>query len=150
RQRGGDDDALDRFHEHTAARYVELLGHSKGALMKAGQFFSMIDVEALGNGGFARYQKVLSRLQSEAPPMHPELAPAVVHAELGQPVSELFASFEDIPMAAASIGQVHRAVLHDGRDVVVKVQYPGVDEAIRGDLANAELLATFLRFLTAA
>lgn len=150
RQKAGDTGAVARFHERTAEQYVDLLGHSKGALMKAGQFFSMIDVEALGNGGFARYQKVLSRLQSDAPPMSPALVHAVLDTELGKPAEELFATFDDVPMAAASIGQVHRAVLHDGRDVVVKVQYPGVDDAIRGDLANAELLATFLRFLTAA
>lgn len=150
REKAGDAGALERFHERTAEHYVDLLGHSKGALMKAGQFFSMIDVDALGNGGFARYQKVLSRLQTDAPPMTPTLLHAVLLTELQRPADELFATFDDAPMAAASIGQVHRALMHDGRDVVVKVQYPGVDEAIRGDLANAELLATFLRFLTAA
>lgn len=150
REKTGDVGAVDRFHERTAQRYTALLGHSKGALMKAGQFFSMIDTGALGNGGFSRYQKMLSRLQSDAPPMDAALTRAVLRAELGHPIEELFASFDDEPMAAASIGQVHRAVLHDGRDVVVKVQYPGVAEAIRSDLANAELLATFLRFLTAA
>lgn len=150
REKSGDAGAVERFHDRTAEHYVDLLGHSKGALMKAGQFFSMVDVDALGNGGFARYQKVLSRLQSDAPPMYPSLVHAVLHTELGTPAEEMFAAFDDAPMAAASIGQVHRAVLHDGRDVVVKVQYPGVDKAIRDDLANAELLATFLRFLVAA
>lgn len=150
REKTGDAGAVDRFHERTAQRYCELLGHSKGALMKAGQFLSMVDTGALGNGGFSRYQKVLGRLQADAPPMDPVLARAVLHAELGRPIEELFAAFDDEPMAAASIGQVHRAVLHDGRDVVVKVQYPGVAEAIRDDLANTELLATFLRFATAA
>lgn len=150
RKKAGDEQALDRFRERTAERYVELLGHSKGALMKAGQFLSMIDTSTLGSGGFAPYQKALSRLQADAPPMAPALARAVLEAELGRPVDELFASFVDEPIAAASIGQVHRAVLNDGREVVVKVQYPGVAQAIGDDLANVELVASFLRFLTAA
>ncbi len=150
RSKAGDARAVERFHERTAERYVELLGHSKGALMKAGQFLSMIDSSTLGSGGFAPYQKALSRLQADAPPMDPVLARAVLEAELRRPVDELFAVFVDEPMAAASIGQVHCATLHDGRSVVVKIQYPGVAEAIRDDLSNVELVASFLRFLTAA
>ncbi len=149
-RRAGDDKALDRFHERTAERYVELLGHSKGALMKAGQILSMIDASTFGSGGFAPYQKALSRLQADAPPMDPVLARAVLKAELGCPAEKLFTAFADEPMAAASIGQVHRAVLHDGREVAVKIQYPGVAQAIRDDLANVELIASFLRFVTAA
>lgn len=150
RQRAGDQGAVERFHERTAHRYTELLGHSKGALMKVGQAFSMVDFAALGNGGMVPYQKALSRLQADAPPMAAGLAREVVEAELGRPLAEAFSEFDDEPLAAASIGQVHRAVLHDGRHVVVKVQYPGVGDAIRADLANAELLATFFRFATAA
>lgn len=149
-ERTGSDDAVQRFHERTAERYTELLGHSKGALMKVGQAFSMVDFAALGNGGMVPYQKALSRLQADAPPMDSELAREVLQAEIGLPLNEVFAEFSEEPLAAASIGQVHRAVLHDGRQVVVKVQYPGVGAAIRADLANAELLATFFRFLTAA
>lgn len=149
RQRAGDDGAVERFHERTADRYAELLGHSKGVLMKAGQIFSMVDAGALGTGGFLPYQKALSRLQADAPPMHPELVREVLRRELGC-AHNYFADFTDEPMAAASVGQVHRAVLHDGRDVVVKIQYPGVAQAIRADLANTETVATFLKFLTAA
>jgi len=145
RQRAGQDGAVERFHERTAERYAELLGHSRGVLMKAGQMMSMIDGAALGNGGFAAYQKALSRLRADAPPMDAALAHRVLSAELG-PEVEMFATFDDEPIAAASIGQVHRAVLRDGRDVVVKIQYPGVAEAIRDDLANTELLAAFTRF----
>jgi predicted unusual protein kinase regulating ubiquinone biosynthesis (AarF/ABC1/UbiB family) len=148
-ERAGDDGAVDRFHERTAERYTELLGHSKGALMKIGQLLSMIDTQALGTGGFAPYQTALTRLQSDAPPMAPALVSEVLDSELGSAV-ENFADFTDAPMAAASIGQVHRAVLRDGRHVAVKIQYPGVAEAIRNDLANTELVATFIRFATSA
>lgn len=150
REKTGDADAVQRFHERTAERYTELLGHSKGVLMKAGQILSMVDVSAIGNGGFSPYQKALARLQADAPPMHPGLAKEVLKADLGRSVEEVFAQFTAEPMAAASIGQVHRAVLHDGRDVAVKIQYPGVAEAIRDDLANTELLATFSRFAASA
>lgn len=71
----------------------------------------------------------------------------MVTAELGRPPRELFASFDPHPLAAASIGQVHAATLPDGRRVAVKVQYPGVEEAIRADLANTELLATFFQLI---
>jgi predicted unusual protein kinase regulating ubiquinone biosynthesis (AarF/ABC1/UbiB family) len=149
RERAGSEGAIDQFHERTAERYADLLGHSKGALMKVGQMLSMIDSRALGTGGFYPYAKAMARLQGDAPPMHPDLVHSVLEAELGIGTDH-FADFTDEPMAAASIGQVHRAVLHDGRHVVVKIQYPGVARAIRDDLANTELLATFLRFALSA
>jgi predicted unusual protein kinase regulating ubiquinone biosynthesis (AarF/ABC1/UbiB family) len=149
REKAGNDGAVNRFHERTAERYTELLGHSKGALMKIGQLLSMIDARGLGTGGFAPYQQALIRLQSDAPPMAPTLVREVLDAELGSAVDQ-FAEFTDEPMAAASIGQVHRALLRDGRQVAVKIQYPGVAQAIRQDLANTELVATFVRFATSA
>ncbi|PXX06296.1 ABC1 kinase family protein [Mycolicibacterium moriokaense] len=149
RERAGSDGAVERFHERTAERYAELLGHSKGALMKVGQIMSMIDASALGTGGFSPYQKAMNRLQTDAPSMHPDLVREVLDAELGSAVDQ-FAEFDAEPMAAASIGQVHRALLRDGRQVAVKIQYPGVAQAIRDDLANTELLTTFLRFATSA
>ena len=149
REKTGNTGAVDRFHDRTAERYSQLLGHSKGVLMKVGQIFSMLDANSVGNG-FSPYQAALARLQADAPPMDPELAKEMVRADLGRPVTELFSQFSDEPMAAASIGQVHRAVLHDGRQVAVKIQYPGAAEAIRDDLANHELLTTILRFMSAA
>ena len=149
REKTGNAGAVDRFHERTAERYAQLLGHSKGVLMKAGQIFSMVDPGAVGNGELSPYQKALTRLQADAPPMDAQLARDVVQADLRRRVEDRFAEFSDEPMAAASIGQVHRAVLHDGRQVAVKIQYPGVAEAIRDDLANTELLTTFYRFATA-
>ena len=71
REKTGNDGAVERFHERTAERYAELLGHSKGVLMKVGQIMSMVDARALGTGGFWPYQKAMNRLQADAPPMHP-------------------------------------------------------------------------------
>src|SRR6185437_15128829 len=73
-----------------------------------------------------------------------ELARSALESELDQPIENAFAQFEWAPLAAASIGQVHAARLHDGRPVAVKVQYPGVGEAIEADLKNTQLLLTFL------
>lgn len=135
-------------HARSAQRYADALGRSRGVLMKAGQIMSFV---ALGPvvGGETRgiYQSALAKLQDDAPPMEPEEAVAVVTAELGGPPSRFYAEFDPRPLAAASIGQVHAARLPDGRRVVVKVQYPGVAEAIRADLANTELLATFFQLL---
>jgi predicted unusual protein kinase regulating ubiquinone biosynthesis (AarF/ABC1/UbiB family) len=150
REKAGTAGAVDRFHERTAERYAQLLGHSKGVLMKAGQIISMVDPSAIGNGELSPYQKALTRLQADAPPMDAQLAIDVLEADLGCAVADLFAEFSQTAMAAASIGQVHRATMHDGRHVAVKIQYPGAAQAIRNDLSNTELLTTFARFATAA
>lgn len=133
------------FHVRTAERYAELLGSSKGALMKAGQMLSFVSLgPAVGEEFQATYQAALTRLRSDAPPMAPELARDVLEHELGRSTEDAFAEFDWEPLAAASIGQVHAARLHDGRAVAVKIQYPGVGAAIEADLKNTELLATFL------
>ncbi|ROO85758.1 ABC1 family protein [Actinocorallia herbida] len=132
------------FHEKAAERYAERLGRAKGVLMKAGQIMSFVGF-AVDDENLSVYQRALARLQDDAPPMPFEMAAEMVESELGAPPGELFASFDPAPIAAASIGQVHRAVTRDGRQVAVKVQYPGVEQAIRADLANTELLATFFQ-----
>ncbi len=115
RERAGNDGAIERFHERTAERYADLLGHSKGALMKAGQILSMVDASALGNGGFAPYQKALARLQTDAPPMPAAMMRAVLREELGSAM-ELFADIEEIPIAAASVGRyIGRSCAMDAR-----------------------------------
>jgi predicted unusual protein kinase regulating ubiquinone biosynthesis (AarF/ABC1/UbiB family) len=119
----------------TAEQVAEALGHMKGALMKVGQMASYLD-----QGLPEPIREQLAQLQADAPPMAPELAAEVVERELGAPPEEIFATWDPVPFAAASIGQVHRAITKDGRAVAVKVQYPGVDEAINADLANAGLL----------
>jgi predicted unusual protein kinase regulating ubiquinone biosynthesis (AarF/ABC1/UbiB family) len=136
------------FHIRTAERYAELLGHSKGALMKAGQMLSFASAApAVPEELQPIYQAALTRLRDSAPPMARELARAVLERELGRPTESAFAQFDWEPLAAASIGQVHAARLHDGREVAVKIQYPGVAEAIRADLKNTQLLVTFLTLL---
>lgn len=145
RVKGGD---VADFHSRNADRYAEHLGHSKGVLMKAGQILSFQELGgAVGSDNQSVYQRALARLQDNAPPMPAEMAAGVIEAELGAHPDTLFAEFDPEPLGAASIGQVHAARLHDGRRVAVKVQYPGVDKAIRADLANTELLATFLQVM---
>ncbi|MGE3621266.1 MAG: ABC1 kinase family protein [Acidimicrobiia bacterium] len=124
-----------RFELRTAEQVVARLGQMKGALMKLGQLASYLDQGLPDN-----VRQALAELQSDAPPMSAELAASVVAADLGAPPAELFAEWDPRPLAAASIGQVHRARTRDGRAVAVKVQYPGVAEAIRADLDNADLM----------
>jgi predicted unusual protein kinase regulating ubiquinone biosynthesis (AarF/ABC1/UbiB family) len=114
-----------------AERLVATLGDLKGAAMKLGQVASM-DPDLFP----PEILRVLSRLQNEAPSLPWKTVRAVVEEELGAPPEKLYAEFSPEPMAAASLGQVHRARLHDGREVVVKVQYPGIDVALRSDIAN--------------
>ncbi len=124
-----------RYELQTAEQVAEVLGNMKGAVMKLGQMASYLD------GGLPEpVRQALAQMQQDAPPMSYELVAGVVRAELGGEPDTVFASFEREPMASASIGQVHRAVTHDGRAVAVKVQYPGVDAAIRADLDNSDLL----------
>lgn len=142
---GGTGDRRDAARERAADRYVELLGRSRGVLMKAGQILSFMSIIGEDEPQWSVYRTALARLQSDAPPMDFADVETMLCDELGGPAGEVFAEFARRPFAAASIGQVHRARTHDGRDVAVKVQYPGVDAAIRDDLANVELLSTFLR-----
>jgi predicted unusual protein kinase regulating ubiquinone biosynthesis (AarF/ABC1/UbiB family) len=136
------------FHMRTAERYAELLGRSKGALMKAGQMLSFTSAAPAVPAEFQSiYQTALARLRSDAPPMAAQLARDVLERELGRPAERAFAEFDWQPLAAASVGQVHAARLHDGRAVAVKIQYPGAADAIVADLKNAELLATFLSLM---
>jgi predicted unusual protein kinase regulating ubiquinone biosynthesis (AarF/ABC1/UbiB family) len=129
-------EALDTaFELRTAEQVAEALGNMKGALMKLGQMASYLD-----QGMPEHVRGALAELQRDAPPMHPELAAGVVVEELGGRPEAVFATWDPVPIAAASIGQVHRAITHDGRAVAVKVQYPGVGEAMGSDLANVGLL----------
>ena len=135
---------LDRFTRE-AERYVAVLGDMKGVAMKVGQLVSFLDAGAIPDQYRAAYQQIVGALQADAPPMPFETVRAVLGRELDRPVNEVFAWIGERPMAAASIGQVHAARLPDGREVVVKVQYPGVGDAIRADLQNTELIASFAR-----
>ena len=136
------------FHTRTASYWAERLGRSRGVLMKAGQILSVVMPDSAIEGDYRGiYQAAFAKLQDDASPMPAQLAVDIITAELGQSIGEVFTEFDPTPVAAASIGQVHVATLPDGRRVAVKVQYPGVEQAIRADLKNTELLATFLRLL---
>lgn len=134
-------DALDVEHElRTAEQVAAALGDMKGALMKLGQMASYLDA-----GLPEPYRVALAQLQQDAPPMSAELAAGVVEEDLGAAPEQMFAEWDPVPIAAASIGQVHRAITRDSRAVAVKVQYPGVAQAISADLDNAGVLLTMLR-----
>ncbi|MGI9603707.1 MAG: ABC1 kinase family protein [Acidimicrobiales bacterium] len=119
------------------------LGQMKGAMMKAGQMLSFI-IDGLPDAA----RESLATLQQNAPAMAPSLAAGVIRTELGGDPTEVFREWSDLPVAAASIGQVHRAVLPDGREVAVKVQYPGIGDALESDLSNAQLLYSMFSSVT--
>jgi predicted unusual protein kinase regulating ubiquinone biosynthesis (AarF/ABC1/UbiB family) len=129
----------------TAEDVADTLGAMKGVMMKIGQMASYVD-GALSPA----VRHTLARLQDSVPPMSPQLAAAVVEEELGAPPERAFARWDPQPIAAASIGQVHRAVTLDGRAVAVKVQYPGIGETIAADLRNVTLLRRMLRITAPA
>jgi predicted unusual protein kinase regulating ubiquinone biosynthesis (AarF/ABC1/UbiB family) len=134
---------LDRTFELTTAEEVAaVLGNMKGALMKLGQMASYLD-----DGLPEPVREALASLQQDAPPMSPGLAAQVVETELGGPPDQIFDTWDEHPLASASIGQVHRAITRDGRAVAVKVQFPGVDRAIRSDLANTDVLMSMMGLL---
>ncbi|HZX41710.1 MAG TPA: AarF/UbiB family protein, partial [Myxococcaceae bacterium] len=125
---GADPSSLSRG---AAEKLVQTLGDLKGAAMKLGQAASM-DPDLFP----PEVRTILARLQNEAPPMPFERVATVIEDELGGSPDALFAEFSREPIAAASLGQVHRARLRDGREVVVKIQYPGIDQALRSDIDN--------------
>ncbi len=118
-----------------AAAIASTMGEMKGALMKLGQMLSFVSDEIP-----PEYRAALQSLQAQAPPMDFPTIRDVAERELGMPLERAFARFDEKPLASASIGQVHRARLASGEDVAVKIQYPGVGDAIRADLANAGML----------
>jgi predicted unusual protein kinase regulating ubiquinone biosynthesis (AarF/ABC1/UbiB family) len=124
----------------TADDVAATLGTMKGVMVKLGQMASYVD-----DGLAPSVRRTLSRLQDSVPPMSPELAAGVIEEELGQPPDTLFARWDPEPIAAASIGQVHRAITAEGLAVAVKVQYPGIAEMMAADLDNVSLLRRMLR-----
>ncbi|MBW3603877.1 MAG: AarF/ABC1/UbiB kinase family protein [Actinobacteria bacterium] len=145
-QRRGDGDAADSWHDEIAQVVLETLGSMKGAAMKAGQLLSYLDLP-MDEETAHRYHRVLAKLQDSAIESDPDTIAEVLHADYGAPADQVFAEWESAPFAVASIGQVHRARLHDGSRVAVKVQHPGVAEATLADLANLEFLIPLLRVL---
>jgi predicted unusual protein kinase regulating ubiquinone biosynthesis (AarF/ABC1/UbiB family) len=139
---------LEQRHLETAMKMVGALGQMKGAAMKLGQFASFIDTEFIPEEYREIYQEQLAKLRTEAPAMPWEKVVKVLEEEYdGEPLSEYFAEIEEEAFAAASIGQVHRAELLDGRAVAVKIQYPGIAEALEADLRNAGTIVRLARAL---
>src|SRR5258705_8630786 len=148
RSREKANEALDARHLEAAERMVDVLGTMKGAAMKIGQLASFIDTEFIPEEYRELYQDKLATLRSEAPAMPWKKVKDVLAEEGdGEPIEELFEDFDHDAAAAASIGQVHRAVLPDGSKVAVKVQYPGIAEALRADLQNAQMLMRMAKAL---
>lgn len=133
---GAEEDEQRRSENYTrmAEQIADTLGDLKGAVMKVGQIASQTQ-DFLPK----EFSEALQRLQKEAPPMPFDVILKQIEAELGKPVAELFASLDETPYAAASIGQVHRGVTHAGQSVIIKVQYPGVDESCDSDLKQLRM-----------
>ncbi len=129
----------DQYHIRSAAEAAQALGNMKGVFMKLGQILSFASDAIPENA-----RQVLQQLQKDAPPMAFPLARGVVESELGGDLGKFFKHFDENPIAAASIGQVHKARLRDGTAVAVKVQYPGVDVAIENDLKASDRMALVL------
>jgi predicted unusual protein kinase regulating ubiquinone biosynthesis (AarF/ABC1/UbiB family) len=137
-------DAAAQALMQNAERIVQVMGEMKGAVMKVGQLISA-DPDLV----VPEFADSLSKLQRSAPPMPFEMVRAQVEGQLGDTLEALYADFETTPIGAASIGQVHRARLHDGRVVAVKVQYPGIADTLESDLKNLGMVLNVGRVLLA-
>jgi predicted unusual protein kinase regulating ubiquinone biosynthesis (AarF/ABC1/UbiB family) len=132
---------LDRDGTSTAKQAADALGTLRGLAAKIGQMASYVD-GIVPEEHREAYEKALSALRAQAPTSSPAAIRAAVEEDLGAPLHELFAEWDATPIASASIGQVHRARLHDGLEVAVKVQHPGIRRAVESDLASASILET--------
>ncbi|AMW79958.1 ABC transporter [Acinetobacter sp. TGL-Y2] len=127
-------ESRSKMFQDIGLQIADTLGEMKGAVMKVGQIASQYkDIFP------PEVAKAIAKLQRQAPPMPFADIKKQVEKELGKPLAQIFQHFEEQPFAAASIGQVHKATLPDGKEVVVKVQYPGVDEACESDLKQVRL-----------
>jgi predicted unusual protein kinase regulating ubiquinone biosynthesis (AarF/ABC1/UbiB family) len=141
--------ALARRQLETAKQIVAALGTMKGAAMKLGQVMSFLDVGLVGEEYREEFQHELAKLRDAAPTVSFKQMRRVIEDDLEEPLERVFASFEQEPIAAASIGQVYRATLRDPpRRVAVKVQYPGVAAAVRADMQNLDMIMRLLKRMT--
>lgn len=142
---GGDGDEISaQMMARSAEQLFAVLGELKGGAMKFGQALSVFEA-AIPDEFAAPFRESLVKLQSAAPPMPAAEVNRMLTEQLGSGWRERFAEFDDTPAAAASIGQVHRAVWHDGREVAVKVQYPGAEEALRSDLRQLSRMSRLMQ-----
>jgi len=146
-----DEEASQRKMEERALslaeELVEQLGKMRGAAMKIGQVLSTVDFEAIPEGERENFKAKLASLRDAAPSVPFPKVKKVIEKDLDGKISDLFAKFDEEAFAAASIGQVHRAVTHEGHEVVVKIQYPGVAEAVETDLRNMNMLLPLVKRL---
>jgi predicted unusual protein kinase regulating ubiquinone biosynthesis (AarF/ABC1/UbiB family) len=140
RPRQARDAALERRHLEAAEQIVAALGTMKGAAMKVGQVMSFLDVGLVPEEYREEFQHKLAALRDAAPTVTFKQMRRVIEEQLGEPLTDVFDEFDPEPIAAASIGQVYRARLTDGREVAVKAQYPGVAAAVRADMQNLGLI----------
>jgi predicted unusual protein kinase regulating ubiquinone biosynthesis (AarF/ABC1/UbiB family) len=137
--------ALARRQLETAEQIVAALGTMKGAAMKIGQVLSFLDVGLVPEEFREDFQAKLAELRDAAPKVSFKDMRKVLEREYGEPIEDVFATFDPVPIAAASIGQVYRARLEDGRDVAVKGQYPGVAAAVRADMQNLGMILRLMK-----
>jgi predicted unusual protein kinase regulating ubiquinone biosynthesis (AarF/ABC1/UbiB family) len=143
------EEALARRQLETAKQIVAVLGTMKGAAMKLGQVMSFLDVGLVPEEHREEFQRELSKLRDAAPTVSFKQMRKVIEEDLEEPLGEIFSEFDEEPIAAASIGQVYRARLaQDGREVAVKVQYPGVASAVRADMQNLDMIMRLLKRMT--
>jgi predicted unusual protein kinase regulating ubiquinone biosynthesis (AarF/ABC1/UbiB family) len=140
RSKEGREAALERRHIEAAEQIVDALGTMKGAAMKVGQVMSFLDAGLVPEEYREEFQRKLAALRDAAPTVTFKDMKKVIEQELDDPIEDVFEEFDEEPIAAASIGQVYRAKLMDGRTVAVKVQYPGVAAAVRADMQNLGMI----------
>ena len=140
------DEVTAELMDKAANQLFTVLGELKGGAMKVGQALSVMEAAVPEQFG-KPYREALTKLQKDAPPLPAARVHRVLDAQLGTKWRERFASFDDAPVASASIGQVHKAIWSDGREVAVKIQYPGADEALRADLKTMQRLVSVFKQL---
>src|SRR3954471_24141350 len=138
-------DAMARRQVETAEQIVAVLGTMKGAAMKLGQVMSFLDVGLVPEEFREEFQAKLAELRDAAPKVSFKDMKKVIEGEYGEKIEDVFESFDPVPIAAASIGQVYKAHLDDGRCVAVKVQYPGVATAVRADMQNLGVILRLMK-----
>jgi predicted unusual protein kinase regulating ubiquinone biosynthesis (AarF/ABC1/UbiB family) len=137
--------ALAKRQLETAEQIVAALGTMKGAAMKLGQVMSFLDVGLVPEEYREEFQAKLAELRDAAPKVSFKDMKKVIESEYGERIEDVFQTFDPVPIAAASIGQVYKARLDDGRDVAVKVQYPGVAQAVRADMQNLGIILRLMK-----